>query len=278
MRELPGRAQATAAWSKVPEVTLWFWVAKIATTAMGETTSDFLNQRIGPAIAVPLMLVGLAISLKLQFGTSRYVAWNYWLVVVMVAIFGTTAADALHVILGIPYIYSTAFYLVVLAAILVKWQRTEGTLSIHSIVTRRRETYYWATVLATFALGTAAGDMTATPLHLGYLTSGLMFVAVFAVPAAGYWRLRLNAVLAFWFAYIVTRPLGASFSDWAAVTRNRGGLGIGPGWVSLVLAVVILALVAFLAITRLDTPAVEPMPTPAGPKPDHVHPPQLVLD
>src|SRR5471032_1267865 len=234
--------------TKVPEVTLLFWVIKVLTTAMGETTSDFLNQRIGPVIAVPIMLVALGAALKLQFRMPRYTAWSYWLVVVMVAVFGTTAADALHVVLGIPYLYSTTFYAVVLALILIGWYRSERTLSIHSIYTRRREQLYWATVLATFALGTAAGDLTATPLHLGYLVSGLMFGGVFLVPAVAYWLFGLNEIFAFWFAYIVTRPLGASFSDWLAVTRNKGGLGLGPGTVSLGLTIVIVAFVGYLSV------------------------------
>jgi uncharacterized membrane-anchored protein len=238
--------------AKVPEVTVWFWITKILTTGMGETTSDFMNGWMGPAIAVPIMLVALWLALRLQLRRPRYEAWSYWLVVVVVAIFGTTAADALHVVLGIPYVISTAFYLVVLALIFIWWYRSEGTLSIHSIYTRRRERFYWATVLATFALGTAAGDMTATPLHLGYLASGLMFAVLFAVPGLAYWRLGLNEIAAFWIAYIVTRPLGASFADWGAVTPNKGGLGFGPGWISLVLALMIVLVVWFLSATRKD--------------------------
>ncbi|HEY5316374.1 MAG TPA: hypothetical protein VIJ20_00225, partial [Solirubrobacteraceae bacterium] len=200
--------------TKVPEIILMFWVAKILSTAMGEATSDYMNQAIGPAIAVPIMLAGLYLALKLQFREDHYVAWRYWLVVVMVAVFGTSAADALHVGLGIPYVASTAFYAIVLAAIFTAWYRSEGTLSIHSINTPRREKFYWATVLATFALGTAGGDLTATEWHLGFLPSGLMFIALIAVPAIAWRRFGLNSVIAFWFAYIVTRPLGASFADW----------------------------------------------------------------
>jgi uncharacterized membrane-anchored protein len=238
--------------TKVPELTAYFWIVKLLTTAMGESTSDFFNQRLGPAIAVPIMLVGLTASLKLQFRMDRYVAWSYWLVVVMVAVFGTTAADALHVVLHIPYLYSTIFYAVALALIFVMWSRSEKTLSIHSIYTRRREQFYWATVLATFALGTAAGDLTATPLHLGYLDSGLMFAAVIVIPALGYRLLGLNEIAAFWFAYILTRPVGASFADWLAVSRSRGGLGLGTGLVSLGLTALIALFVGYLAITRRD--------------------------
>lgn len=240
--------------TKVPEVTLYFWGVKVLTTAMGETTSDFMNQWIGPMIAVPIMLVALWVALRLQFRRARYTPWSYWLVVVTVAVFGTTAADALHVVLGIPYLYSTAFYAILLAAIFVVWFRSERTLSIHTIYTRRREQFYWATVLATFALGTAAGDLTATPLHVGFFDSGLMFAGVIALPAVAYWLFGVSEIFTFWFAYIVTRPLGASFSDWMAVTRNRGGLNIGPGTVSALLTVVIIALVGYLAYSHVDSP------------------------
>jgi uncharacterized membrane-anchored protein len=238
--------------AKVPELTAYFWVTKILTTGMGETTSDFMNGWLGPVIAVPIMLAALWLALRLQLRRKRYEAWSYWLVVVVVAVFGTTAADALHVVLGIPYFISTSFYLVVLGVIFVWWYRSEGTLSIHSIYTRRRERFYWATVLATFALGTAAGDMTATPLHLGYLDSGLMFAGLFVLPGLAYWLLGLGEIAAFWFAYVITRPLGASFADWGAVTQAKGGLGFGPGWISLFLAIAIVAFVWYLTVTRKD--------------------------
>jgi uncharacterized membrane-anchored protein len=243
---------ARSAIAKVPEITAIFWVVKILTTAMGESTSDFLNQELGPAIAVPIMLIVLGVALRLQLKASRYVAWTYWLVVVAVAVFGTSAADALHVVLGIPYLISTSFYLIVLAAILTAWYVSERTLSIHSIYTRRRESFYWATVLATFALGTAAGDMTATTLHLGYLASGLMFAAWILVPAVAYLRFGVNEVLTFWFAYILTRPLGASFADWMAVAHHSGGLGFGTGAVAVTLSVLIVAFVGYLTVNRVD--------------------------
>jgi uncharacterized membrane-anchored protein len=238
--------------TKVPELTAFFWLTKILTTAMGESTSDFMNAELGPAIAVPLMLIGLWLALRLQFKQRGYVAWSYWLVVVMVAVFGTSAADALHVGFGIPYSISTTFYLVVLGAVLIAWYRSEKTLSIHSIYTPRRERFYWATVLATFALGTAAGDLTATSLHLGYLTSGVLFAGVFAIPALAYWRLGMNEILAFWFAYIITRPLGASYADWLDNPHHLGGLALGTGPVSLALTLVIVALVGYLTVSRVD--------------------------
>jgi uncharacterized membrane-anchored protein len=244
--------RAMQAMKKVPEITVYFWIIKLLTTGMGETTSDFLVRQIDPVIAVALGALGLAIALILQLSVRRYVAWIYWLAVVMVAIFGTMAADVLHIGLGIPYLVSTTFFAVALAVIFVAWYAKEKTLSIHSIYTRPRELFYWATVMATFALGTALGDMTATTLHLGYFSSGILFAILIAIPALGYWLLGLNEIFAFWFAYIVTRPLGASFSDWMGRPANSGGLGWGTGWVSLALTILIIGFVGYLTVTRKD--------------------------
>jgi uncharacterized membrane-anchored protein len=239
--------------TKVPLIIAFFWLTKVATTAMGEATSDALNGLpTGPALAIPLMLVGLVWALRRQFRRDHYDAWTYWTVVVMVAIFGTSAADALHVGLGIPYLDSTIFYAVVLAAVFLVWYRSEGTLSIHSIHTKRREAFYWATVLATFALGTACGDMTATTLHIGYFGSGLMFIGLIAIPWLGHRYFGLNEVFAFWMAYVLTRPLGASFADWMAVEPSRGGLGIGAGGAALILTAVVVLLIRRLATTKMD--------------------------
>lgn len=240
--------------SKVPEVTAFFWIVKALTTGMGESTSDFLVHHLVPEIAVVLGGIAFVVALYLQFAKDRYVPWAYWLAVAMVGVFGTMCADVLHVGLGVPYIVSTVFYAVVLAVVFWAWQRSEGTLSIHSIRTPRRETFYWAAVLATFALGTAAGDLTAVTFGLGYFGSGLMFAAVIAVPAIGYRRFGMNSILAFWFAYVITRPLGASFADWLAVSPARGGLGLGTGPVSFVLAAMIAGFVAYLTVSRKDTP------------------------
>lgn len=185
----------------------------------------------------------------------EYLAWVYWFAVAMVAVFGTMAADGLHVELGVPYVDSTIFYTVVLTFIFVAWYLSERTLSIHSIVTRRREAFYWATVLATFALGTAASDYTSYTLHMGFFTSGILFALVFMVPGIAYWLFNLNAIFAFWFAYTLTRPLGASFADWLGVPRRLGGLNYGRGTISLSLAAVIVCLVGYMAVTRKDTPA-----------------------
>jgi uncharacterized membrane-anchored protein len=243
---------------KVPEITAYFWIIKVLSTAMGEALSDFLDGGAGlfPVFGVLLALVAFVVALRMQFRSPRYATGIYWLAVAMVATFGTMAADGWHQAFGIPYYVSTAMYMVVLAAIFWKWHATEKTLSIHSINTRRREYYYWATVLATFALGTAAGDMTATEMHLGYLSSGLLFAGIIAIPAIGYWKFRLNSVVAFWFAYIVTRPLGASFADWMDVSHRRGGLGWGSGPVSLGFAAVIVAFVVYVGVSGKDAPIV----------------------
>ncbi|MGW7099591.1 COG4705 family protein [Streptomyces sp. NPDC054838] len=241
--------------NKVPQVTALFWVIKVLTTGMGETASDFLAHVMDPMIAVALGAVGLVISLAVQFRLDRYVAWVYWTTVVMVSVFGTMAADVLHVGLGVPYTEATPAFVLVLAAIFAAWYATERTLSVHSINTRRREAFYWATVLATFALGTAAGDLTATNFRLGYVASGLVFTALIAIPAVAHARLGLGAVAAFWSAYVLTRPLGASFADWMAVSHTRGGLDLGLGPVTAGWTLAIVVLVAYLATTRHDNEA-----------------------
>jgi uncharacterized membrane-anchored protein len=175
--------------------------------------------------------------------------------VAMVAVFGTMAADVVHIELGVPYLVSTIFFAVVLAAVFVVWYSNERTLSIHTIYTSRREAFYWLTVVVTFALGTAAGDMTATTLHLGFFVSGLVFTVLIAVPAVGHRWFGLNAVFAFWFAYILTRPLGASYADWVGVSHARSGLNWGSGGVSIGMTVLIIIAVATLAATREGEPA-----------------------
>jgi uncharacterized membrane-anchored protein len=237
---------------RVPEITVYFWVIKGLSTAMGESTSDYLVHVLSPVVAVGLGFVGLAIALVLQFSMRRYIAWTYWFAVVMVGVFGTMAADVLHVGFGVPYVASATLYAVVLTAVFVTWQRTEKTLSIHSIDTPRREAFYWAAVVSTFAMGTALGDLTATTLHLGYLGSMVLFAGIITIPAIGFRWFDWNPVFSFWFAYVVTRPLGASFADWLGKPQSLGGLGWGDGRVSLVLTAVIVCLVAYLALTRKD--------------------------
>ena len=248
------RAVRTAV--KVPAVTIAFWIVKVLTTGMGETASDHLSKAYDPVIVVGLTGFTLAVLLATQIATRIYRPWLYWAAVAMVSVFGTMAADVLHVALGVPYTVSTAAFAVAVGAILTVWYLSERTLDIHSISTVRREIFYWAAVLATFALGTAAGDLTANTLRLGYLASGVLFAVAIVVPAAAHRWWGLNPVLAFWIAYVLTRPLGASFADWAAVPAQRGGLDLGTGPITLVLLVAIAVGVALMQRahnTRVDT-------------------------
>src|SRR5271169_4071972 len=211
--------------AKVPEITLLFWVIKILTTAGGEATSDYLALDLGS---------------RLEAGCIE------------AAIFGTGVADALHLFVGIPYAGTTVLWAVVLAVIFWLWDRSEHTLSIHSIFTQRREMYYWAVVFATFALGTALGDFTAMALHLGYLASGIMFFVIILIPAVAWSRFGLNPVVAFWFAYVVTRPLGASFADYFSKPHSLSGANYGDATVAVITTLLVAALVGYLSVTRRD--------------------------
>jgi uncharacterized membrane-anchored protein len=237
--------------AKVPEIILVFWVVKILTTAGGEATSDFFKtwgNFGGGGAEVALFVIGVA----LQFGTTRYRAVAYWFLAFAIAIAGTGISDFLHLDVHIPYAGTTILWAVVLAAVFWTWYRSEGTLSIHSITTQRREVFYWATVFATFALGTALGDFTATSLNLGYLASGILFGAIILIPALAWWKFGLNPIAAFWFAYVVTRPLGASFADYISKPRSTSGIGFGDGPTALVFALAVVVLVAYLIIARPD--------------------------
>lgn len=239
---------------KVPRVTAYFWIVKILTTAIGEAISDDLVNRFNPVPVVLVAFVSFVAVLIVQLRAPRYVAWLYWTAALMVSIFGTMAADVVHVGMGIPYLVSAIGCAAALTATFVVWYRTEHTLSIHSITTLRRELFYWATAAVTFALGTAVGDLTAVTFRLGFLASGLLFIVVFALPAIGYWKFRMDSVLAFWFAYIITRPLGASFADWVAKPHAAKGLGRGDGIVVLVLATLIVGFVGYLSVSHVDDP------------------------
>jgi len=237
--------------AKVPEITFLFWVVKILTTCGGEAVSDYLalgNRQVGAVVEAGLF----AIALVWQFRTRRYVAAAYWSLAYAIAIFGTGVSDALHLFVGIPYAGTTLLWSVVLALVFWLWYRSEGTLSIHSVVTRRREAYYWAVVFATFALGTALGDFTASVLGLGYLASGIMFFLIILIPAVAWSRFGLNAIAAFWFAYVVTRPLGASFADYIGRKQSLSGLGFGSGRIAVIVTVTVACLVVYLAVTRHD--------------------------
>jgi uncharacterized membrane-anchored protein len=231
---------------KVPEVTALFWAVKLLTTALGESTSDYLVNGFNPYLAVAGCFLAFAAALALQFRARRYVPWVYWLAVTMVAVFGTMAADVLHVVLGVSYVLSSAGFAVVLAAVLWAWWRVEGTLSVHSITRGRPEVFYWAAVCAAFALGTAAGDLLAYSAGLGFLGAGIVFALLFAAPGAARAAFGLNGVAAFWVAYVLTRPLGASFADWTGKGPEVGGLGWGDGPVSAVLLALIVVLVGYL--------------------------------
>ena len=240
---------------KVPELTVYFWIVKILTTGMGETTSDYFVHTYDPYLVVIIAALVLAASVLVQVALATYNAWSYWVAVSMVAVFGTMAAGIVHIYLGVPYIYSSSLYAVSVAVIFVLWYWSERTLSVHSIYSRRRELFYWSAVLATFAMGTAVGDMTAVSFHLGFFASGILFAVLIAMPAVAY-RFGLNEIVAFWWAYIITRPLGASFADWLAVPAFQGGLNLGKGAVSIASWILILAFVAFLAFSKKDTPRV----------------------
>ncbi len=249
--------------AKVPEITWLFWVIKILTTCGGEAVSDYLAQgnRLAGGAAEALLMV---IALTWQFRTRRYTAAAYWFLAYVIAIFGTGVSDALHLFAGIPYAGTTLGWAIVLALIFWRWDRSEGTLSIHSVVTRRREMYYWAVVFATFALGTALGDFTATVLGLGYLASGIMFGLIILIPAVAWSRYGLGAVAAFWFAYVVTRPLGASFADYFGRPHSLSGVDFGSGKTAVIVAIAVAVLVGYLSVTRRDIQP--PAPDPAEPQ------------
>lgn len=227
--------------SKVPAVDIGFWTLKLLTTAMGESTSDYLVHQMNPEIAVLLGAIGFVLAMWNQLRAPRYLIGAYWLAVVMVAVFGTMCADVVHVAFGVPYVVSTSAFALILATVFFSWSRFETTLSIHSITTTRRELFYWAAVCSTFALGTAAGDFAAYSLSLGYVRSAAVFLVLFSLPGLYFLFTRVHPIASFWFAYVLTRPLGASVADWLGKPPSVGGQGIGAGIVALVflLAIVI---------------------------------------
>jgi uncharacterized membrane-anchored protein len=240
--------------SKVPEVTIYFWIIKGLCTTVGETASDFLNVNMGLGLTGTSIAMGILLlaSLFYQFRAKKYIPAVYWLAVVLISIFGTLVTDNLTDSLGVPLELSTAVFTVALMITFAIWYAKEGTLSIHSIFTGRRELYYWLAILFTFSLGTAAGDLMAEGLGLGYLVTGIIVCAVIAGTTIA-WRLGLDAVLAFWIAYILTRPLGASLGDYLSQSLANGGLGIGASLTSTIFAIAIVALVVFLTVTHRDS-------------------------
>ena len=240
--------------NKVPEVTLFFWIIKIMCTTVGETAADYLNVNLGFGLTNTTYFSGvlLAILLAVQFKLRRYVAPVYWMCVVVISVFGTLITDNLSDRYNVPLTTSTAVFSVILAGVFAAWFAVERTLSIHTIVTSRREGFYWLAILFTFALGTAAGDLVAEKFALGYGVSALIFGGIIAAITLAHYAFKLNAVLAFWLAYILTRPLGASIGDGLSQSHHDGGLGLGTTGTSYIFLGCILVLVTFLTLTRRD--------------------------
>jgi uncharacterized membrane-anchored protein len=258
----PPRPYATTArgmLNKVPEVTAFFWIIKVLATTVGETAADFLNDHVGLGLTGTTLVMSalLAVALVFQFRVRRYVPAIYWTAVVLISIVGTLATDNLVDNFGVPLAVTTAAFSVALAVTFWVWYQKEGTLSIHTIYTSRREAFYWLAILFTFSLGTAAGDLVAEQLNLGYWVSALLFGGLIAAVAVAHLRFRINAVPAFWMAYILTRPLGASIGDYLSQPKSDGGLGLGTTGTSAIFVAVILALVVFLTKTKRDAPAPE---------------------
>lgn len=239
--------------NKVPEVTLYFWIIKILCTTVGETAADYLNTTLGFGLTNTTYVMGalLVLILAFQFKAKKYIPSIYWLAVVFISVVGTLITDNLTDNLGISLQTTTIVFALILAAVFAIWYAVEKTLSIHSIITTKREAFYWLAILFTFALGTAAGDLTAESFGLGYLTSLLIFAGLIVLVYSAY-RLRLNAVLAFWIGYILTRPLGASIGDYLSQARADGGLGLGTTATSGIFLAAILALVIYLTLTKKD--------------------------
>ncbi len=240
-------------WSKVPEVTLFFWIIKVLCTTVGETAADFLNVNLNLGLTVTSVIMGVLTiaALFVQFKTKKYTPVVYWFAVMLISVFGTLVTDNMSDNLHIPLEYSTIFFTICLAITFAVWYAKEKTLSIHSIFTRRREGFYWLAILFTFALGTASGDLMAESLGFGYLTTGIIIASTIALFAVG-WRLGLNAILSFWFIYILTRPLGASIGDLLSQSSANGGLGLGPTTTTIIFVAGIIFAVTYLSLSQKD--------------------------
>ncbi|MGH7159462.1 MAG: COG4705 family protein [Acetobacteraceae bacterium] len=234
--------------NKVPEITITFWIIKILATTVGETAADFLNVTLGLGLSVTsyVMAAVFLVSLLIQISYRKYVPWAYWLTVVLISVVGTLVSDTLVDKYGVSLQTTTIAFSIALVGTFILWYRSENTLSIHSIHTRKRELFYWAAILFTFALGTAAGDLAAERLHLGYGPAALMFAGAIALVTLCYYAFRANAIVAFWIAYILTRPLGASCGDLLAQPVASGGLGLGRTLTSAIFLAAILCLVLCL--------------------------------
>ena len=240
--------------NKVPEITLFFWIIKVLCTTVGETGADFLNTKMNLGLDGVTIIIGamLAVTLFFQFRLKKYVPGIYWLAVVLISIVGTLITDNLTDNLGVSLTVSTIAFAIVLSIVFAVWYKKEKTLSIHTIFTSRREAFYWLAILFTFALGTAAGDLLAEKIDIGYLPSAIVFGGMIAAVAIGHYVFKINAVLAFWIAYILTRPLGASIGDYLSQDVDSGGLGLGTVITSGIFLTTILATVIYLTVTKKD--------------------------
>lgn len=245
--------------NKVPEITIYFWIIKVLCTTVGETASDFLNERLNLGLTGTSIVMGalLAVVLYFQFRSKKYIPGVYWLAVVLISIFGTLITDNLTDNMGVSLEITTMVFSAALGLTFAIWYAKERTLSIHTIFTKRREAFYWLAILFTFALGTAAGDLTAESFGLGYLVSGILFCAMITTVAVA-WRLKLNPVLAFWVAYILTRPVGASLGDYLSQATTGGGLGLGTVTTTGMFLLAILITVVYLSVTKRDLAVNDP--------------------
>ncbi len=256
--------------NKVPEITLYFWVIKILCTTVGETAADLLNENLGLGLTntTYIMAAALIAVLVFQFRSQKYVPGIYWLAVVLISVVGTLFSDNLVDNLGVQLQTTTIAFSAILACVFGAWYWSERTLSVHTIVTTRREAFYWLAILFTFALGTSAGDLVAEKLELGYLPSVGIFAGAIAIVALAHFRFKLNAILAFWIAYILTRPLGASIGDFLSQPTNETGLGLGTILTSVIFLTAILGLVVYLTISKRDLIAVSAADARLGPLPE----------
>jgi uncharacterized membrane-anchored protein len=251
---MPTRGELRTMLNKVPEVTLYFWIIKVLCTTVGETAADYLNDTIGLGLSKTTLIMSafLAVALVAQFRLRRYVPIVYWVAVVLISIVGTLITDNLVENYGVSLPTSTTIFAIALAATFAAWFASERTLSIHTIVTSKREGFYWLTVLFTFALGTAAGDLVAEKLSVGYWNSALLFGAVIGLVFLAHRVFNLNAILSFWIAYVLTRPLGASLGDGFSQSRHDGGLALGTTGTSAIFLLAITVTVAYLTVTKKD--------------------------
>lgn len=255
-KTIESSSQAAHHLSKVPEIVLYFWIIKVLCTTVGETAADFINTNLNLGLTKTTIIMSalLIVALAVQFWHKKYVPAVYWTAVVLISVVGTLITDNLTDNLGVSLITTTIIFSIALVAVFAGWYKSENTLSIHSIRTYRREAWYWLTILFTFALGTAAGDLTAERLNLGYLVSVGLFAGLLAIVAAAHLRFKFNAIIAFWIAYILSRPLGASIGDYLSQARTDGGVGLGTTVTSGIFLACILGLVVYLSVTKTDHP------------------------